>query len=96
MTLLSGFMLASTLAATAAGLDELPAVWQRDDLYYLKASDEHGVVSTPDCDSVSLGSKLLLVPGHCDPTVNLYDQIICVRSDRVEAIWPISARGALL
>jgi len=54
------------------------------------------VVMTPDANSLSLGSRLMLVPGHCDPTVNLYDQIICVRSDRVEAIWPIAARGALL
>jgi len=74
----------------------MPSVWQLDDLRYLKASDEHGVVTTPGCDCVSLGSRLLLVPGHCDPTVNLYDQIIGVRGDRVEAIWPLAARGALL
>jgi D-serine deaminase-like pyridoxal phosphate-dependent protein len=35
-----------------------------------------------------------LVPGHCDPTVNLYDWLVCCRGDHVEAIWPISARGA--
>jgi D-serine deaminase-like pyridoxal phosphate-dependent protein len=74
----------------------MPAVWQRNELRYTKASDEHGVVATPDAGSVSLGSRLMLVPGHCDPTVNLYDQIICVRGEAVEAIWPISARGALL
>lgn len=74
----------------------MPAVWQRDELRYTKASDEHGVVLTRSADSVSLGTRLMLVPGHCDPTVNLYDQIICVRGDVVEAIWSISARGALL
>lgn len=74
----------------------MPVVWQRDDLQFLKASDEHGVLVTPHSDSVSLGERLMLVPGHCDPTVNLYDHIVCVRGDRVEAIWPISARGALL
>ncbi len=26
-----------------------------------------------------LGDKLLLVPGHCDPTVNLYDWYVCIR-----------------
>jgi D-serine deaminase-like pyridoxal phosphate-dependent protein len=36
------------------------------------------------------------VPGHCDPTVNLYDELICFRGDTVEAVWPIAARGALL
>ncbi|MEY2810793.1 MAG: hypothetical protein RLZ66_2304, partial [Pseudomonadota bacterium] len=28
--------------------------------------------------------------------VNLYDELVCVRNGHVEAIWPISARGALL
>ena len=43
----------------------------------------------------ALGEKLLLVPGHCDPTVNLYDWYVAVRGGRVEALWPITARGAL-
>ena len=41
-----------------------------------------------------LGHKLKLIPGHCDPTVNLYDNLVCVRGGKVEAVWPISARGA--
>ena len=77
----------------------MPGVWQRSDLRYVKASDEHGVlvnVHAADRAALSLGDQLMLVPGHCDPTVNLYDELVCVRGKRVEAIWPISARGALL
>ena len=74
----------------------MPGVWQRDDLQYVKASDEHGVINTPAAESLSLGERLRLVPGHCDPTVNLYDEIICVRDNQVEAIWSVAARGALL
>ena len=74
----------------------LPTVWQRPDLRYVKAADEHGVLTTADAAALSLGDQLMLVPGHCDPTVNLYDELICVRGERVEAIWPIAARGALL
>jgi len=74
----------------------LPTVWQRADLRYVKASDEHGVLATPNGAALSLGDPLMLVPGHCDPTVNLYDELICVRGERVEALWPIAARGALL
>ncbi|WP_114972180.1 DSD1 family PLP-dependent enzyme [Rhodoferax ferrireducens] len=74
----------------------LPTVWQRPDLRYVKAADEHGVLSTADAAALSLGEQLMLVPGHCDPTVNLYDDLICVRGGRVEALWPIAARGALL
>lgn len=74
----------------------MPGVWQRSDLRYVKASDEHGVIATPDAAALSLGDPLMLVPGHCDPTFNLYDELVCVRGDRVEAVWPIAARGALL
>ena len=74
----------------------LPQVWQRTDANYLKASDEHGVLELTADSALKLGDAIMLIPGHCDPTVNLYDEIICVRGDTVEAIWPIAARGALL
>ena len=61
---------------------------------YIKASDEHGVIQLDGPGTVKLGQKLRLIPGHCDPTVNLYDWLVCYRGERVEAVWPISARGA--
>ncbi|MCF8209431.1 MAG: DSD1 family PLP-dependent enzyme [Rhodoferax sp.] len=74
----------------------MPVVWQRPELKYVAASDEHGVLELPVGTSLSLGDTVMLVPGHCDPTVNLYDELVCIRGDRVEALWPIAARGALL
>jgi D-serine deaminase-like pyridoxal phosphate-dependent protein len=74
----------------------MPAVWQRPGLNYLKASDEHGVIAIDPSAELALGDKLLLVPGHCDPTVNLYDELVVVRGGVVEVIWPIRARGATL
>ena len=74
----------------------LPTVWQRPDVHYAKAADEHGVIMTPDAAALALYDTLMLVPGHCDPTVNLYDELVCFRGDRIEALWPIAARGALL
>jgi 3-hydroxy-D-aspartate aldolase len=74
----------------------MPLVWEREGVEYVKASDEHGVLRiAPGANPPSLGEKLLLVPGHCDPTVNLYDWFVCVRGGSVEALWPIAARGAL-
>jgi len=74
----------------------MPLVWQRTGLTYARASDEHGVVEIGSgAQAPALGEKLLLVPGHCDPTVNLYDCYVGVRGGRVEALWPIAARGAL-
>jgi D-serine deaminase-like pyridoxal phosphate-dependent protein len=74
----------------------LPTVWERPGLTYGRASDEHGVIDVqPGTAGPVLGDKLLLVPGHCDPTVNLYDWYVCVRGGVVEALWPITARGAI-
>jgi D-serine deaminase-like pyridoxal phosphate-dependent protein len=75
----------------------MPAVWERPGLAYTRASDEHGWVEiAPGAQAPALGDKLLLVPGHCDPTVNLYDWYVCLRGGVVEALWPITARGAVL
>jgi len=78
----------------ASSIDSgMPAVWGRTDLAYTRASDEHGCIEGARLPA--LGEKLMLVPGHCDPTVNLYDWYVCTRAGRVEALWPITARGAL-
>jgi D-serine deaminase-like pyridoxal phosphate-dependent protein len=71
----------------------MPSVWKKDHLQYTKASDEHGWIEGGPLPA--LGEKLQLVPGHCDPTINLYDWYVCVRRGVVEALWPITARGAL-
>ena len=61
----------------------------------MAASDEHGKLRVSDFGAaVDLGSKVRLIPGHCDPTVNLWDWYVAYRGDRVEALWPITARGA--
>ena len=74
----------------------MPLAWRREGIEYVKASDEHGVLRiAADAQAPALGEKLLLVPGHCDPTVNLYDWFVCVRKGRVEELWPITGRGAL-
>jgi len=72
----------------------MPLVMDVPGASYTKASDEHGVIELAGPGKLKLGQKVRLVPGHCDPTVNLYDWLVCCRGESVEAIWPISARGA--
>ncbi len=75
----------------------LPLVHGMESVAYVGVSDEHGQLDTTRADErVRLGDKLKLIPGHCDPTVNLYDWYVGYRRDRVESVWPIVARGALL
>ena len=73
----------------------LPVVFGRDDVEYVKCSDEHGVISDPG-NVLRLNERLKLIPGHCDPTVNVYDWYVGVRGGRVEAVWPVTARGMTL
>jgi 3-hydroxy-D-aspartate aldolase len=73
-----------------------PTVWDEPAATYERASDEHGRLGiTSASNRLKLGDKVKLVPGHCDPTVNLYDWYVGIRGDRVAAIWPITARGAV-
>ena len=81
----------------ASSIDSgMPRVADYADVEYVKASDEHGVLQISGATRFAVGDKLKLIPGHCDPTVNLYDYYVCMRNGRVEALWPITARGALL
>ena len=74
----------------------LPVVHGRSDLAYRKASDEHGVLEVVGgAGPPQPGERLALVPGHCDPAVNLYDWIVAYRARRVEHVWPVAARGSL-
>jgi D-serine deaminase-like pyridoxal phosphate-dependent protein len=73
-----------------------PAVANRPDLTFEQPSDEHGVIRGARSALPALEEKLRLIPGHCDPTVNLYDWIVAVRGDKVADIWPVDARGALV
>ncbi|MDX1742700.1 MAG: DSD1 family PLP-dependent enzyme [Ruegeria sp.] len=70
----------------------LPVVFGRDDVEYIKCSDEHGVVMDPN-GVLKVNDKLKLVPGHCDPTANVHDWYVGVRNGKVECVWPVSARG---
>ena len=74
----------------------LPVVFDWPGLEYVGASDEHGNLRvTKEAKRPVLGEKLKLIPGHCDPTVNLYDWLVTVRGGRVEALWPVDGRGAV-
>jgi 3-hydroxy-D-aspartate aldolase len=77
----------------AMSLDSgLPVVHGRDDVAYINASDEHGVIEDKR-GVLRINEKLKLVPGHCDPTCNLHDWYVGVRDGKVEVVWPVSARG---
>ena len=59
---------------------------------YSWAGDEHGRLDLTNVDrDIRVGDRLEFVPPHCDPTVNLYNQIHALRGNGVEAVWPVAA-----
>ncbi len=90
------------LAIVDAGLKAIafdsgmPWVADRPEVSYSRPSDEHGVLDVRGVTAgFELGAKHKLIPGHCDPTVNLHDWYVCIRNGRVECMWPVVARGAI-
>ena len=79
----------------------LPVAWGRSELEYCNGGDEHGVLRRREAAArlPELGHTVWLVPGHCDPTVNLYDRLIGVRGGlehgTVERVISVDARGCL-
>ena len=84
-----------------SGLPTVHGADGRATLVYGNGGDEHGVLrrAQPEDALPALGDIVWLVPGHCDPTVNLHDVMIGVtgglRSGTVQRIFPVDARGAL-
>ena len=74
----------------------MPKVWGRE-LEVTGCSDESAVIRGAVLPA--LGETVWLIPGHCDPTVNLHDALIGVRgglqNGKVERIIKVDARGAL-
>jgi 3-hydroxy-D-aspartate aldolase len=62
---------------------------------YKFMGDEHGALVYGETANarLALGDGVECVVSHCDPTVNLYDFLHCVRGDRLEEIWRVDARG---
>ena len=61
---------------------------------YTAGSDEFGSIQYETAvKTYKVGDKLELIVPHCDPVVNEYDVFYGIRNDRVEVVWPVTARG---
>ncbi len=86
--------------AVDSGLPAVHALPGQPQPTFANGGDEHGILY-PALDGgelPALGDTVWLIPGHCDPTVNLHNQMIVVRgglaAGEVEAVVPVEARGA--
>ena len=73
----------------------VPEFAGRDDLEIKYLSAEHGFVAVKEGPGPAIGERLEILPGYCDFTTVLHDHFYCFRGERLEAIWPLEARGCL-
>jgi D-serine deaminase-like pyridoxal phosphate-dependent protein len=66
------------------------------DQFDLRLSAEHTTIElrSPD-SSIRVGDKICFVVGYSDTTVNLHDEMVGLRGDKVEIVWSILARGSM-
>jgi 3-hydroxy-D-aspartate aldolase len=64
----------------------------RDPLAFAAAIEAADATMTAPDHAPRLGDVVWLQPGHCDPTVNLYDVFLVVEPDGSWSRWPIDAR----
>ncbi len=77
--------------------DGVEVGWDPQGLRHLECeslSEEHGRLRAKGgpCQLES-GDVIEFIPGHGCTTVNLYDDLYAVRGGRLEAVWPVAARG---
>jgi D-serine deaminase-like pyridoxal phosphate-dependent protein len=86
--------------AIDSGLPKVHGFGGPHELEYANGGDEHGILRPlPGHRVPEIGRVLWLVPGHCDPTVNLHDHLVAVKGGllkgTVDRIIRVDARGAL-
>lgn len=63
---------------------------------YRMAGDQFGRLILPEgAANPPLGAIVRCIVPHCDPTINLWDHIVCRRGETIEAIWAVDGRGAV-
>ena len=86
--------------ALDSGLPRVHALDGQPALSFANGGDEHGILrpAAPGGALPALGDTVWLIPGHCDPTVNLHAALVALRgglaAGRVEAVVAVDARGA--
>ena len=87
--------------AIDSGLPKVLALDADSELEFANGGDEHGILRPANSSTrvPAIGRMLWLIPGHCDPTVNLHDHMVGVtgglRGGKVDRIIRVDARGAL-
>lgn len=85
-----------TFSSDTLGLEGYGLILEYPEAVIYGQSEEHGHVDFSKCaHKPDIGERVTVIPNHCCVVSNLFNQIVGVRNDQVEVIWPVAARGTL-
>ena len=86
-----------TLTSDTGGLDGFGRVLEHPNARIHKFAEEHGFLDLTRCnDKPSVGDIVRVIPNHVCVAVNMVDQLIAVRDNKIIDVIPVAARGMLV
>lgn len=86
-----------TFTSDVGGLDGFGLILEHPRARIHKMSEEHGFLDLSNCDdSPGVGDILRVIPNHVCVTVNMFDQLVLVRDNKIVDTLPVAARGRLV
>jgi D-serine deaminase-like pyridoxal phosphate-dependent protein len=85
-----------TFSSDLSGMEGHGLILEYPEARFYGMSEEHGHVDFSACaQKPAIGERVTVIPNHCCVVSNLFDEIVGVRGDEVEVVWPVAARGTL-
>ena len=85
-----------TFSSDTMGLKGHGLILEYPETHCYAMSEEHGHVDFSPCPrKPDIGERLTVIPNHCCPVSNLFNEIVGVRQRNVEVVWSVAARGKL-
>jgi D-serine deaminase-like pyridoxal phosphate-dependent protein len=85
-----------TFSSDLLGLEGYGLILEYPQARFYALSEEHGYVDFSPCRRrPEIGERVTVIPNHVCPVTNLFNQVVGLRNDRVEVVWPVACRGAL-
>ena len=74
-------------------LNSIYRVEKQEAVKRVRLTEEHGICEVQGPCDIKLGDNIQLITGHCCTTTNLHEMLYAHRKGKIEAVWPIAARG---
>jgi len=86
-----------TLTSDTGGLQGFGHIVEHPDARIHKFAEEHGFLDLTQCKiRPAVGDIVRVIPNHVCVAVNMVDQLVAVRGDRIVDVIPVAARGMLV